>query len=306
MDVEEAIAICSKEFPKGLEVVAKALNAEIIYGDLGKCEGWCVRHLSGASTIRINNSQPLNRQRSTLAHELGHLLDGSRTQVYGSPYSFNSLNERNAFKIGGDLLLPPTILLNIITEFPLSPMSLKYLADKAKVSQTVAAIQFAKIATNFGCEAVAVVGFNKDKKPTWFPLKTFKGVKKVAERVFEEASQSKRHVSRFDNYIGFTIESGYIPMVLIQEVLDSSKTLTEIADGFADKEILHSEHRNSFQACVGMFGKKIQFRCPDCTAQEAAYSFLKHYEGKWGVEFETKLASKEGLEYLKIPDSNGI
>jgi Zn-dependent peptidase ImmA (M78 family) len=207
MDVDEAISICSQNFPDGLKIVAERLEAEVVYGDLVNCEGWCVRHNSGKATIRINWNLPVHRQRSTLAHEIGHLLDGSRTQIYGSPFSGNSVNEKRAFEIGNNLLLPPNVLKDLIPKIPLDSRSLKKIAERANVSELITAIQFAKMAPQPDIEAISVVGF-RNGNPTWFPVPSaIRGVKKIALRVKEETGFDKRRVSRFDNYLGFAIES---------------------------------------------------------------------------------------------------
>jgi hypothetical protein len=303
MDVDEAISICSENFPNGLKIVARKLKARIIYGDLTNCEGWCVRHRSGGATIRINWNLPLHRQRSTLAHELGHLLDGSRTRVYGSPFFNNSKNERRAFEIGNSLLLPPEILTNLIPRTPLDSRALRKIAEEANVSQVITAIQFAKLAPQLDIEAVAVVGF-RDEKPVWFPVSSgIPGVKEIAVRVKEETDFDKRRVSRFDNYFSFAIESYFIPVILIQKVSKEQiqvKTDAEFVKEFESTEFSSPKEFHSFQGRVGSLKDRIIKNGDSLTIPQIVSLFIEKYRDNWWGDFEQVISSEKGLEYLRI------
>ncbi len=303
MGVDGAIGVCSQNFPDGLKIVAERLGAEVIYDDLGKCDGWCVRRNSGGATIRINWNLPVHRQRSTLAHEIGHLLDGSKTQIYSSLFAGNSVNERRAFEIGNSLLLPPSILANLVSKTPLDSRSLKKIAEEANVSELIAAIQFAKIAAQLGIEAVSVVGFKNDK-PTWFPVpSSISGIKKIAMRVKEETGFDKRRISRFDNYFSFAIESYFIPTILIQKISDEQiqvKTDAEIVKEFESKEFGSPKEFQSFQGRIGSLKDKIIKNGDSVTIPEVVSLFLKKYRDNWWGNFEQVISSEKGLEYLRI------
>lgn len=59
--------------PVRIERIAKDLGVELRSGDLGDVSGILVRQGSSA-VIGINGTQSLQRQRFTIAHELGHFL----------------------------------------------------------------------------------------------------------------------------------------------------------------------------------------------------------------------------------------
>lgn len=297
MDVQQAIELCYQEFPNGLEVIAQELNAQIIYSDLDNCDGWCVRHTSGSATIRINSNSSKARQKSTLAHELGHLLDGSKTQIY-SKYTENELI---AFEIGGNLLLPPKKTEELTLEIPLSPRSLKHLADKAGISQLMAARQFAKIATKLGCESVAIVGF-KDGKPNWFPLKSFDGVNDIALQVQAITNLKKKIIARFENYIGFVIEGSSNSKILIQKLkhnTEQTTTLTEKIHSFQKNAFKSKTDFQSFQGKLGAFKNTLK-NLHELTSEQIVELFLEKYQGRWEEDFETVLNSDVGIEYLNI------
>jgi IrrE N-terminal-like domain len=303
MDVDEAISICSENFPDGLKIVAERLKAEVIYDNLGTCDGWCVRRNSGGAVIRINWNLPVHRQRSTLAHEIGHLLDGSRTQIYGSLFAANSIHERRAFEIGNSLLLPPKILFNLVPKIPLDSRALKKIAEEANVSQVITAIQFAKLAPQLDIEAIAVVGF-KDDKPAWFPVPSgISGIKEIALRVQEETGLDKRRVSRFDNYFGFAIENFFMPTVLVQKLSDEQiqvKTDAEVVREFELNEFPSPKEFQIFQGRIGALKDRIVKDENNLTFLEMVDLFLEKYRGKWQEDFEQVISSEKGLEYLKI------
>ncbi len=299
MEIDEAVNICSREFPRGLEIVANCLNAKIVYDNsLSGCEGWCVRHKSGKATIRINSNFPSTRQRSTLAHELGHLLDGSKTRVYGPHTSPYSRNETQAFEIGGKLLLPPDRIPDLILELPISYHSLKYLADSAGISKTMAAIQFVKISSNIGLKSAAIVGFNKSGNPNWVPVKAFTGVKELAQSLRRKMGGNKKYIVRIDNYIGFFVDDFHIKFMVIQETHASSGlTMSEVIKNFEDAELSDSAIRNVFQGRMSPF--KIKLQQNEMTASNAVVQFLEKHENKWPSNFEDSLCSRKGRKYLK-------
>lgn len=59
--------------PVRIESIAKALGVEVRTGDLGDVSGVLVRH-GDTAIIGTNSEQGAQRQRFTIAHELGHFL----------------------------------------------------------------------------------------------------------------------------------------------------------------------------------------------------------------------------------------
>jgi Zn-dependent peptidase ImmA (M78 family) len=59
--------------PVRIEKIAKGLGVEVRGGDLGEISGLIVRSGTGA-IIGVNSTQGRQRQRFTIAHELGHFL----------------------------------------------------------------------------------------------------------------------------------------------------------------------------------------------------------------------------------------
>lgn len=63
-----------KTAPVDVNVVAQSLGLQIVFNDLGESiSGLLVTH-SGNSSICVRESDPLVRQRFTIAHEIGHFV----------------------------------------------------------------------------------------------------------------------------------------------------------------------------------------------------------------------------------------
>jgi len=99
--------------------VARRLGVRVERTDLGEdCSGVLVRRKSGAAVIGVNYAHHPNRQRFTVAHELGHLVlhKGGRYVDKGTTLRFrdresgtgSQVEERQANQFAAALLMPAT------------------------------------------------------------------------------------------------------------------------------------------------------------------------------------------------------
>ena len=110
------------EPPVDLLKIAKHLNLQVEYQPLqGEISGCLIRREKGA-TVGINSLEHLNRQRFTLAHEIGHYLlhEGEKTFIDRQFFSVNmrdsrsrdsrNLEETEANNFAAQLLIPQEFL----------------------------------------------------------------------------------------------------------------------------------------------------------------------------------------------------
>ncbi len=108
------------EPPVDVASVAKKLGISLQLADLGSdCSGMLVR-ANGGAVIGVHYAHPLNRQRFTIAHELGHfeLHDGGTYVDRGTTLRLRSsaqnsgsvAEEREANQFAAALLMPATWL----------------------------------------------------------------------------------------------------------------------------------------------------------------------------------------------------
>ena len=73
---------------------------------------------NGAPTIDYNNTESKNRQRFTIAHELGHYVNGDHDAPRDTSISFNQYNrdicEVNANRFAAELLMPDNVVKYLI------------------------------------------------------------------------------------------------------------------------------------------------------------------------------------------------
>lgn len=115
-----------KDLPVDLEKIAKRLNLQIEYQPLqGEISGCLIRDEKGA-TIGINSLEHPNRQRFTLAHEIGHFLlhEGEKTFIDRKFFKVSlrdgrlgkTLEETEANNFAAQLLMPEEFLLKDLEE----------------------------------------------------------------------------------------------------------------------------------------------------------------------------------------------
>ena len=137
--------ICDAPVP--VAEIAKHLGAKIRYSPFdGELAGMLVRSDDNEAVIGVNSAHHINRQRFTIAHELGHfcLHKGKDVHIDRS-FRVNRRDKRSAQAIdpieieanrfAAELLMPHDMILKDIIEFDIEDdEELKELADKYQVS----------------------------------------------------------------------------------------------------------------------------------------------------------------------------
>lgn len=134
--------------PVDVELVARKLGAEVVYGELeDDMSGFLLRE-KGVVTIAVNKLHHLNRQRFTIAHECGHLyLHGDQGDRLWVDKAYSTILYRDASSSSGDKLaeiqanqfaaglLMPEVLLDELLTNELSDMDIFRLALRFQVSE---------------------------------------------------------------------------------------------------------------------------------------------------------------------------
>jgi Zn-dependent peptidase ImmA (M78 family) len=148
-----------KGAPVPLEKLAELLNAEIVLQPFsGEISGIVHRNRDGSAVIGVNSSHTLQRQRFTIAHELGHLLlhtdenlhvdknfpIGLRNEISGKSVDENEI-ESNQFAAA--LLMPPDLIAEDIKPFIGHDVlfAIRKLAKKYKVSEQAMSIRLSSL-----------------------------------------------------------------------------------------------------------------------------------------------------------------
>jgi Zn-dependent peptidase ImmA (M78 family) len=149
--------------PVEVENLARALGVEVRYEPTDdSLSGFLLRDIKHhQAVIGVNSKHPENRQRFTIAHELGHFLlhEGERVHVDRADYGFQvklrnnnsgkgtDIEEKEANLFAAELLMPASFieqdLANVETLDLLDDEGLKILADKYKVSTTALTFRLA-------------------------------------------------------------------------------------------------------------------------------------------------------------------
>lgn len=135
----------------GLERIALVLGAEVFFEPLPKEQAGFIVKKEGDSlaSIVINSRDIPERQRFTLAHEIGHLVD--RCGLAGDPkFSFMDyrdnrnrydLHEFFADEFAGELLMPAVPLLTEISRTSKYEAAAKFGVTPAAVERRIARLQ---------------------------------------------------------------------------------------------------------------------------------------------------------------------
>lgn len=142
--------------PIRIENIAKALGVEVRTGDLGDVSGVLVRH-GDSAIIGTNSTQGAQRQRFTIAHELGHFLlhEGITNHVdrtyrvnYRSAESSQATNveEIEANYFAASILMPKHLLDQRDAEEALdSDSEMSELAKEFQVSRLAMSLRLANL-----------------------------------------------------------------------------------------------------------------------------------------------------------------
>lgn len=113
--------------PIDVEAVARMLGAKVVYEELDEDVSGLLLITSGSSTIAVNAAHHENRQRFTIAHEIGHLvLHGSNQEdlfIDKKVFNRNSKasegmyrQEIEANRFAAELLMPKRFLEDILED----------------------------------------------------------------------------------------------------------------------------------------------------------------------------------------------
>lgn len=113
------IILKENELSIDLEKIAETINVKIKKFDQSRHSG---QYDSEKREIHVNNTEPIQRQRFTIAHELGHCILNhvgiSDRLIDSSDYSFtDSIRERAANRFATLLLMPKELLAMAIEQY---------------------------------------------------------------------------------------------------------------------------------------------------------------------------------------------
>ena len=145
--------------PVPVEKLAALLGAEIVLQPFsGEISGIVYRNKDGSAVIGVNSRHPIQRQRFTIAHEIGHLLlhtdenlhvdknfpIGLRSEVSGQSVNENEI-EANQFAAA--LLMPPDLMAEDIKPFIGKDVlvAIRKLAMRYKVSEQAMSIRLSSL-----------------------------------------------------------------------------------------------------------------------------------------------------------------
>lgn len=307
----QALRIAEESFPNAPEELVRQLGINVRYSKLN-CDGWCLQ-LNNHSIIRINSEVASVRQRFTLAHELGHLILGFPSVVGESVSAFPvsaSEEEKLVNLVASQILLPEKILIEAISEIPITATLIKKLAKKAKVSELVVARRLATMAENIGLKG-ALVAFYKDSKFQWQWSETHKineefltQILKLCGGLHPNPARIPRKTER-DVIVGSIVKnpSHNTTTVFIQLVHehDGNKRLSEERRRELEEYIFHGndKFRMSLNGCFGAFKSKIKGMSLE-DAQNLFYEIHLRSDERWGQDAYQRLTSDRGQEYINI------
>lgn len=145
--------------PVPVEKLAALLDAEIVLQPFsGEISGIVHRNKDGSAVIGVNSSHPIQRQRFTIAHEIGHLLlhtnenlhvdknfpIGLRNSISGKSVNENEI-EANQFAAA--LLMPENLIVEDIKPFIGKDVliAIHKLAKKYRVSEQAMSIRLSSL-----------------------------------------------------------------------------------------------------------------------------------------------------------------
>ena len=139
----------------GFDIVALArvLGIDVEYGGLEQIEAWLLRRNDGLGVIRVKSSPYQNRQRFSIAHEIGHwVLHEGRSQGYLCTVKDltdyrRSPEEVEANVFAASLLIPRHFIDAAIFSRDPNFAQVQLLADKCKTSITSSARRIVELST---------------------------------------------------------------------------------------------------------------------------------------------------------------
>jgi Zn-dependent peptidase ImmA (M78 family) len=303
----EALACCEQHFPGGPEELARHLDIPVIREAFKGSDGWCLRYRKQA-TITLNSTSPRARQRFTLAHELAHIVLGTKNDVLpvgaGAFYA-DTKEERQANNLAAELLLPLAELRRLVTDIPVDIIALKTIAKKANVSPVMAACRVASLAKNLGLINGAVVGFQGIAyKWKWSTTLEFSKVEAI--QIWREAKEAAPQLYREKQADGNVVCASYLPgrgfsalfvQLLPRDVADEPT----IGEQLREIEVWLFRDDLTFRSSLaGKFGWFSDQKAQGMSPEEAAGAFLEHYHNKWQAQRAQKMSDPRALEWLRL------
>jgi Zn-dependent peptidase ImmA (M78 family) len=144
--------------PVDVESIASLLDLRIVTEDLGDDISGLLVSRDGSASIAVRRSDPPNRRRFTIAHEIGHFVlrhhvqrnelvhaDRHEQVIYRSPRASEGLDpvEVQANQFAASLLMPARFVRERVDKVqkPLSEGDVKALANEFKVSEQAMTIR---------------------------------------------------------------------------------------------------------------------------------------------------------------------
>ena len=305
---KDAVALANTHFPNGPESIAANLEISVEMADLSGCDGWCIR-LGAIAMIRVNSRSSTVRQRFTLAHELSHLILGTKPDVALRPFQSDSAEEREADALAAELLIPESTAREFLSDsLPVDARTLRRLAKAARVSPIMAACRIVNMADDLGLMNAAVVFFDDQKQYQWRFSNGLRFSNTDAQKLFEKAVSAAPGMVRVPNTDGKLVVGSVIRadrytalfLQLLPPEIATHKTCDERLRELKEK-LFQDDYsfQQSVAACIGIVRKHTD----NTSVDEAVNAFFKKYitpSKKWTQTQRERLLSEEGREYLGL------
>ena len=305
---EDAVALAESNFPKGPEALAAKLNVVVEVSALSGCDGWCVR-LGTAAIIRINSTASISRQRFTLAHELAHLILGTKPDVASNPFQSDSREEREADALSAEFLIPAVKAREfVVNKLPVDARTLRRLAKAANVSPIMAACRIVNMADILGLMNAAVVFFDKSGEYQWRYSNGLRFSDAEAEALLKQTVATAPELVRAPNSDGNTVVASAIradryTAVFLQLLPTdvASRPTNEERTRELREQVFENDYsfQQSVAACVGIIRRQTKVDSLD----RAIALFYERYltpGKKWTSSQRQKLLSDAGREFLGL------
>ena len=312
MTPAEAIQVAAEKFPRGPERLAELLGAEVRSEPLG-VDGWCVRGPQ-RTIIRLRSGTPETRRRFTLAHEVAHLIYGTRSKIADRGfecYDPKSALEKQANALAARLLLPVPHAQAAITAPVIDPSMIRKLAKTAVVSEQTTALRLATLARELGLGAVAVFAFDGGGV-VW---KRAAGVDLSGHdlhHLYERAQQAVGRLHRQTGPPGRVLVASAlfnptVPTLVVQELPSDQALTTSAAEKLRAASVAlfagDEPFRHSLEGKFGAFKPKVR----GLSLDEAIAAFLDRYRIAWeSPDHAQKFLSAPCQRYIRLKLSQWV
>ncbi len=299
----DALRICETNFPNGPEALVLALNVQVVNSKMHGVEGWCLRGLK--TIVRINSASHQTRQRFTLAHELAHLIIGSKTDILIEPFRSDAEEEKAADRFAAEMLLPDSQLERYLgNDLPIDGRSLSRLAKAANVSQVMAALRVINAYGPLDSKPAAVLFF-RDFEFEWRYGRNLNITDENALTLLRMAIKCKPELVRIDlsngdHAIATFLETNRTQTLFVQVLptqVALSKSYEERLEELA-RTAFGSDNTliTSLRTTMGQFRSQNK----DLTLDQVVSNFFGKYVGrKYLGHQEQVLRSEAGKEYVR-------